>query len=68
MWQKGPGEGYHAAKDETIEIDPSAKCWRHRTARGTAYFVQIGSGRKFSGAIARDAWWKALMHLNERSG
>lgn len=67
MFQKGPGEGYMAAKEAALALCPSAVC-RFKKTRALSGFV-VYSNKKHadydvhaiaSGASARDAWNKAL--------
>lgn len=61
MLQKGPGEGYHAAKYECLSIDSALTC--RKVDGGYAVFRGyrcIGAGR-----IARDAWNEALATLKD---
>lgn len=66
--QKGPGEGYGAAKDEALALDPTLVCKRHvyHAPGGTplkGWVVWRGDKGIGSAAIARDAWAKALDFL-----
>lgn len=70
-WQKGPGEGYMAAKKEVLAICPSAVCYRV-TGWGcvTGYVVYRDKNAKTgigSGTNARDAWNNALDKLKRKS-
>lgn len=70
-FQEGPGDGYHAAKDDALAIDPTCYCRNASALVGEPFFAvhskrlddkRIGGGRQ-----ARDAWASALGYLeNER--
>jgi len=56
MFQKGPGEGYMAAKADCLKIDPSLVCKKIEGEYGVFRGDRcIGAAR-----IARDAWGEAL--------
>lgn len=68
MFQMGPGEGYHAAKDRALAIEPSLVCRAVFYAGKVAgYRVEWPDGRKFAdGAMmARNAWNNALDKLTK---
>jgi len=59
MFQRGPGEGYMAAKADALAIDKTLRC--KKTDRG--YGVMRGDRCLGAGRIARDAWNEALESL-----
>lgn len=72
MWQKGPGEGFHAAKDDALAINPKLKCRAIRRAgyhggpaRLYGYVVEDETGKVIgkSASQARDAWGAAFFAL-----
>jgi len=66
MFQKGPGEGYGAAKDEVLALDPSLRCKNATAQVGQSYYVVIRKDGKRVGAgasNARGAWLSALSAL-----
>ena len=67
MFQKGPGEGYGAAKQEALALDPTLKCKNASALVGEPYFVVERDGKRVGsgGRIARDAWVSALDRLRE---
>ena len=71
-WQKGPGIGFHAAKDDALRIDPSLKCravWYHNGARRerVGYVVENKNGKTIGkGLLSRDAWSNAFFALGGR--
>jgi hypothetical protein len=58
---KGPQEGFHAARDGALEINPRLKC-RRCVVPGLGSFHRVYDGeRKIGeGRLARDAWSDAL--------
>ena len=65
-WQKGPGEGYHAAKDDALAINPKLKCVRvcHRDGSQAGFVIEDERGRNLgTGLQARDAWNAAFFKL-----
>lgn len=68
-FQRGPGEGYHAAKAAALRIDPSLRCralvWDGRI---DGYVVERGGALLGTGRIARDAWGDALSKLRPPRG
>ena len=74
-WQKGPGEGFHAAKDDALAIDPRLRC---RAIRRSSYhggpqhlygYVvenHLGAVMGKSVTQARDAWAEAFFKLGGR--
>jgi hypothetical protein len=74
MFQRGPGEGYGAAKAEVLAIDPSLRCYNASDLVGRPYFVVMrgggpGVGKRIGegGRLARDAWGDALAKLQRGS-
>lgn len=74
-WQKGPGEGFHAAKDDALTINPQLRCRAIRRASypgGQAkffgYIVEDKTGRVIGRDVkqARDAWADAFFKLGGR--
>lgn len=72
MFQKGPGEGYHSAKDIVRALDPKLRCYNATEVLGHPYFVVLrdgppGVGKRVGegGPIARDAWNSALTKLRQ---
>lgn len=61
MFQRGPGEGYHAAKDEALAINPTLRCRK----LPNDHWFRVFDGEKVvgRGRIARDAWSDTLSHL-----
>lgn len=59
MFQRGPGEGYQAAKADALAIDNTLRC--KRVDRG--YAVMRGERCLGAGRNARDAWNDALETL-----
>lgn len=64
-FQKGPGEGYGAAKTAALAIDPSLKCralyWNLKI---DGYVVETPAGKNIgTGRISRDAWQAALVRM-----
>ncbi len=69
MFQRGPGEGYHAAKDDALAIDPSLRCTLVRDERGrtAGFIVRQADGRSIGhGTVARDAWSAAFAKLSRK--
>ncbi len=72
MWQKGPGEGFHAAKDDALALDPALKCravfyQNYAGARRqiVGYVVENAKGETVGkGTLSRDAWGEAVFKLN----
>lgn len=64
MMQKGPGEGYMSAKDETLALKPGLKCRRITWGESTLGYVVLDpkdDDRQYGrGPNARDAWNEAL--------
>ena len=69
MWQKGPGEGYMAAKEETLAIDPTLRCERLTyNGRQEGFIIRNKDGRAIgTGKLSRDAWGDALWYLRNQS-
>jgi hypothetical protein len=67
MFQKGPGEGFGAAKDEALALDPTLRCRNVTHAVGRPYFVVVRGEKRVGegGRIARDAWRAAVDRLHE---
>lgn len=74
-WQKGPGEGFRAAKDDALAINPKLRCRAIRRASyygGPAklygYVVEDETGKVIgkSAIQARDAWAAAFFKLGGR--
>lgn len=53
MWQKGPGEGYMAAKDEVRELCPDAVCRviYFPSGKRAGYVVEDAEGNTLGRAI-----------------
>lgn len=67
MWQRGPGEGFHAAKDDALHLDPTLRCQRSHYD-GWRMYVVLRDGKVIgSGNQARDAWAAALDYLREQA-
>lgn len=68
MFQKGPGEDFHAAKEEVLAINPDFYC-RRCEVPGIGSFhrvyllTQSGPVKYGEGKLARDAWSDALTKL-----
>lgn len=58
MWQKGPGEGYMAAKDAALALNPALKCRAvYYKGKIAGYVVEDADGKtKGTGTKSRDAW------------
>lgn len=74
-WQKGPGEGFHAAKEDALAINPKLRCKAVRRAshhggvpRLYGYIVEDETGKKIGQSVtqARDAWADAFFKLGGR--
>lgn len=68
MWQRGPGEGYMAAKDDALCINPLLRCRRidHRGSP-VGFVVEDESGKVLGkGKLSRDAWGAAFLKLGGR--
>jgi hypothetical protein len=80
MLEKGPGEGYMAAKDDVLALRPGWRC-RRMTHNGVTLGYQVhdergerlpygeegtGGERVGFGRQPRDAWGSALHHLKPR--
>ena len=61
MWQKGPGEGYMAAKYAALAINPKLKCRAvYYKGKRAGYVVEDENGKSIgTGMISRDAWGDA---------
>ena len=59
-FQRGPGKGYHSAKEKVLKIEPSAVCKRENRAGIIGYLVYVGDKIICSDGNARDCWSKAL--------
>lgn len=68
MFQKGPGEGYHAAKDDFLAAVPGSVCkveWRAGMKCFSVY--RPGDDRPFAiDSNARSAWNKSLEKLSRQ--
>lgn len=70
MFQKGPGEGYGAAKQEALALNPALRC-RRCVVPGMGSFhrvsvlTQTGPKKIGEGKLARDAWADAVSHLRQ---
>jgi hypothetical protein len=63
-FQKGPGDGFHAAKDDALEINPRLKAKRCvEPGMGAFHRVYDGERKVGEGKLARDAWADALRNL-----
>lgn len=64
MMQKGPGEGYMAAKDEALALKPGLKCKRIMYGSSVLGYVVLDpkdADRQYGrGPVARDAWGEAV--------
>ena len=60
MFEKGPGVGYMAAKDDALALDPTLRCRQHCAMGLRGYVVWRGEKPIASAAISRDAWSKAI--------
>lgn len=64
MFQRGPGEGYHAAKDYVLASEPGCRCRKVRDGHRVVGFIVerenkiIGRGRS-----AREAWNDAKANI-----
>jgi hypothetical protein len=68
-FQRGPGEGYHAAKAAVLAICPTAVCRRRFSGsiRGYVVYRTRGGATGIAGAgSAREAWNLALSRLDAR--
>lgn len=69
-FQRGPGEGYHAAKDAVLAVVPTAVCVRRQfsSIRGYVVYRTRGDTIGIAGAgSAREAWSLALTRLDAKS-
>jgi hypothetical protein len=69
MWQKGPGEGFHAAKDDALAINPRLRCRAVMYGSHRIGFVVEDETGKTIGKDpyqARDAWASAFFKLGGR--
>lgn len=60
MFQRGPGEGYHAAKAEAIALEPRAACRRETASGIVGYVIRVDGRAMCSAGSARECWGKAL--------
>lgn len=60
-WQKGPGEGYMAAKSAALAINPKLKCRAvYHNGKRAGYVVEDAAGKTVATSmISRDAWGEA---------
>lgn len=70
MFEKGPGEGYRAAKAAALEIDPSLHCERYFGGYGgggtiKGYVIYRDGKVLVSAGSSREAWNKALARLSK---
>lgn len=72
VFQKGPGEGYGAAKREALAIEPGLRCYRATEFVRAPFYVvlrggRIGVGKRVGdgGKLARDAWAAAVVALRK---
>jgi hypothetical protein len=65
MWQRGPGEGYMAAKDDALAINPKLKCRSGKPWGIAAFWIEDETGKRIGepGRLARDAWGNAFLAL-----
>lgn len=67
MFQRGPGEGYHAAKAECLKQEPSANCRLAFNGGIRHYRIHVGDEDVSCAAkSSRAAWNKFLDRLEER--
>lgn len=69
MWQRGPGEGFHAAKDDALAINQKLRCRRvlYRGREIVGHVVEDAGGKTIgSGRLSRDAWGDAFFKLGGR--
>ena len=66
-FQKGPGEGYMAAKQDFLDRVPTAYCKRHLRGLRPLYVVYVNGERYSSAYMSRDAWNNALSRLEQES-
>lgn len=70
MWQKGPGEGYHAAKADALAINPKLKCRLIKLAPESRFgFIVVdehGTTVGKNAYQAREAWSDAYFNLGGR--
>lgn len=71
MLQKGPGEGYGAAKADALALDPSCYCVNGSAGVGQSFFAvhskRLADKRIGGGRIARHAWLSALGYLEDEA-
>lgn len=68
-FQKGPGEGYGAAKQEALAHGDDLRCVAlYWSGRIDGYAVEDRAGRCIgTGRLARDAWAAALARLQSQA-
>lgn len=61
MFEKGPGEGFHAAKDAALSHDPHLRCEAvYYNGRREGFVVLNKAGKVIgTGKLSRDAWCAA---------
>ena len=71
MFQRGPGEGYGAAKADALALDPSCYCVNGSKGVGQPFFAvhskRLDGKRIGGGRIARHAWASALGYLEDEA-
>ena len=68
MFQKGPGEGYQAAKSDAQTINPNLRCRLSNNGGITHYRILDGNVDVGCGAAsAREAWNKILCRYERQS-
>lgn len=73
-WQKGPGEGYNAAKADALRINPRLRCRAiyYQRVEGdprklVGFVVEDEAGKPVGrGLLSRDAWGQAFLKLGGR--
>ena len=64
MFQKGPGEGFHAAKDEALSMEPGATCRLSWNGGIRHYRIHVGEEDVSCAAeSSREAWNKFVGRL-----
>jgi hypothetical protein len=68
MFQRGPGEGYSAAKQEALALNPRLR-GKRCTVPGMGSFHRVYDGERKvgEGTLARDAWANALAAMTHPS-
>lgn len=67
MFQKGPGEGYSAAKDACLSLESNAACRESFNGGIRHYRIFVGdTDMSCAAASAREAWNRFFDRLQEK--